>query len=350
MLKKIKAILTQDLFSSNKNTSESSGTEIIPESSVLIHNQALSEIKILSSMAKTLDREDFQKPDFLFYLDIKSSFTRDIDQYKGLQNSAELLEVAIAAQSIFLRIEQIESRYHSSKQQEYYDYVMSLLDEQFAEKKEPKEEKEEGLLKGKKVEVKKVYSFTEFQEKIETKLTEIRETIKSEQGQIVLDDYAESLKLLASKKELGLKLLYLFKQSNLKDLSVLKTLSDMVNYLQDKNLKNTKAVMDLVDKNQDIFRQVTRIIGLPKSKETLETYATLLQYLALSKKHEENSEQFFRLMAVMKEWLSLSKVITNNRQDYPGSRYDLPEEYSAKIPGVSIYEKYADYIELFSTN
>jgi len=350
MLKKIKAILTQDLFSSDNNTSESSGTEIIPENSVSIHNQALLEIKMLSSIAKTLDRDDFQQPDFMFYLDIKSSFIRDIDQYKGLQNSAELLEVAIAAQSIFLRIEQIELRYHSSKQQEYYDYVMGLLDEQFAEEKKPEAGEEEGFLKGKKVQSKKVYSPNEFREKIETKLAEIRKTIKSEQGQIALDDYAESLKLLAAKKELGLKLLYLFKQSNLKDLSILKSLSDMVNYLQDKNLKNTKAVMDLVDKNQDIFRQVTRIIGLSKSKETLETYATLLQYLALSKKHEENSQQFFRLMAVMKEWLSLNKVITNNRQDYPGSRYNLPEEYKAKIPGVSTYETYEDYIELFGTN
>lgn len=64
---------------------------------------------------------------------------------------------------------------------------------------------------------------------------------------------------------------------------MLRVISDMVTYLQDKNMQNMKAMQDLVVKNEDVFIKLGRIIGVPKTKETPDTYARLLQYLALSK-------------------------------------------------------------------
>ncbi|AFZ48624.1 hypothetical protein Cyast_2681 [Cyanobacterium stanieri PCC 7202] len=347
MFKKIKAILTQDIFSADDNTSsDSSIKQNVPESSVIAHNQLFSEIKILSSIAKTLNSESFTQSDFKFFLDIRASFARNIDQYQGLENSAELLRVAIAAQSIFLKIEQTELRYRSSKQQEYYDYVLQILTEEFAEVKT--EEEENGILIAqKKAPPKKQYSPVLFKEKLRSKLEEIRATIKSEAGQNALDDYAESVEKLATEKDIGLRLLYLFKKSDIKDLSILRVLSDMVDYLQSKDLKKTSAVIDLVRKNQEIFVQVTRIIGLPKSKETLENYALILQYLGLSKKHEQSAEQFFRLMAVMQEWFNLYTMIENHRLKYPAQEYNLPPEYTKDIPAVEIYKKYENMITIF---
>ncbi|WP_069791483.1 hypothetical protein A5482_003310 [Cyanobacterium sp. IPPAS B-1200] len=146
MFKKIKAILTTDIFSSEDNSpSDSPHKQNVPESAVILHNQLFSELKILTSIAKTLDSDYLNQSDFKFFLDIRASFAKNTGQYEGLENSAELLRVAIAAQSIFLKIEQTELRYRSSKQQEYYDYVLTILTEIF-EKKETEEEKESGIL------------------------------------------------------------------------------------------------------------------------------------------------------------------------------------------------------------
>ena len=122
----------------------------------------------------------------------------------------------------------------------------------------------------------------------------------------------------------------------------------MVNYLQSKDLRKTNAVIDLVRKNQEIFLQVTRIIGLPKSKETLENYAIILQYLALSKKHEKNSGQYFRLIEVMGQWANLYNMIEDNRAQYPAKEYNLSPEYLKEIPGIDIYVKHEDMINIFS--
>ncbi|WP_069791484.1 hypothetical protein A5482_003315 [Cyanobacterium sp. IPPAS B-1200] len=122
----------------------------------------------------------------------------------------------------------------------------------------------------------------------------------------------------------------------------------MVNYLQSKDLRKTNAVIDLVRKNQEIFLQVTRIIGLPKSKETLENYAIILQYLALSKKHEKNSGQYFRLIEVMGQWANLYNMIEDNRAQYSAKEYNLPPEYLKEIPGIDIYVKHEDMINIFS--
>lgn len=56
------------------------------------------------------------------------------------------------------------------------------------------------------------YSPEEFKQQIRTKLEEIKPTIKTEQGREALEDYTESLEGLAEEKDIGLKLLYLFKK------------------------------------------------------------------------------------------------------------------------------------------
>lgn len=342
MFKKIASFLNQDISSLKK---EQSGTEIISDVSLNIHNQALAEIKVLSKIAKTLDNPSFNNPDFLFYLKIKSFFASNKDQYQGLENSAELLRLAVKAQANFLQIEQTELRYRSTKQQEYYDFVLKFLGEKFAEENNNNELEQSGIIAKKKD--KKEYSPEEFKKEIRVKLEEIKSTIKTPQGQEALEDYTKALEALAEQKDIGLKLLYLFKKYNLGDLSILRTISDMIIYLQDKNMQSTKGMQDLVVKNEAIFIKVGRIIGIPKTKENPETYARILQYLALSKKHENFVEQFSKLILLLKQWQGYYKTITDVREQYPASKYQLPEEFKQEIPGLSIYQTYAEYITIF---
>lgn len=340
MFKKIVSFLNQDVTNLTK---EIEGEEIISEVSKNIHNQALAEIKVLSTIAKTLDNPNFQNTDFLFYIKIKSFFATNREQYQGLQNSAELLALAVKAQANFLKIEQTELRYRSTKQQEYYQFVMDFLGEKFTE---DNNELEEGAIITKKKDNKK-YSREEFKQQIRAKLEEIKPTIKTEQGKQALEDYTESLEALAEEKDIGLKLLYLFKKYNLTDFSILRTISDMVIYLQDKNMQNTKAMQDLVVKNEDIFLKVGKIIGIPKSKENPETYGRILQYLALTKKHENSIQQFTKLMEVLKQSTNFEKTITDIREQYPSSQYKQPDEFKQEIPGISLFQKYGEYLPLF---
>ncbi|MGI0481662.1 hypothetical protein ACN4EE_12825 [Geminocystis sp. CENA526] len=342
MFKKIVSFLNQDVANLTK---ENQGTETVSEISTNIHNQALAEIKVLSTIAKTLDNPNYKNPDFSFYLKIKSFFATNKEQYQGLQNSAELLALAVKAQANFLKIEQTELRYRSTKQQEYYQFVIDFLGEKFAEDKS-NEASEGGAIVTKKKDNSK-YSKEEFKQQIRAKLEEVKLTIKTEQGKQALEDYTESLEALAAEKEIGLKLLYLFKKFNLTDFSILRTISDMVIYLQDKNMQNMKAMQDLVVKNEEIFLKVGKIIGIPKTKENPETYGRILQYLALSKKHESSIQQFTKMMDVMKQWKNFYKTITDIREQYPPSQYQQPDEFKQEIPGLSLYQTYGEYLSIF---
>jgi hypothetical protein len=346
MLKKIAS-----LFGGKDDSEKKShkGKEKISESSINLHNQALAELKVLGSIAKTLDIPAFQNNDFLQYVDVCTLFASNKGQYQGLKDSSELLRVAVQAQASFLKIEQTEMRYCSSKQQEYYKFVINFLAEKFAIEESKKDNLEEANVEANKdiKNLKKKYSPEEFKQQIRAKLAEIKPTIKTEQGIQALDDYTDALEILAKDQELGLKLLYLFKKYNLTDFSVLKTISEMVNYLQDKDLRNAQAIQDLVMKNEEIFLKVGRIIGVPQQLETPDTYGRILQFLALSKKHEKSGNQFFRLLDLLKQWRTFSNTVTSIRKEYPASKYDLPEEFTREIQGVNVYEKYGKYVNIF---
>lgn len=336
MLKKIASFLQKDvseLVKVNKQKEE------VPESSVNLHNQFLAEMKVLASVAKTLDNPSFKTPDFGYYLEIKSNFLSGSKGYEGLNDIVELMSLAVSAQASFQKMAQIELRYLSSKQQEYYNFVFLLLEEMFGELPQGEENQN--------TQPRKRYDRQEFLQKIQEKLEEITPELKTEEGRQALAEYKDCLESLAGEKEFGLKLLYLFKRYNFTEFATLRTISDMMVYLQDKNVKNMKAMEDLVEKNQHIFVSLGRIIGLPRNRENPETYGKMLQYLVLESKHENTIQQFMKMMEVMKSWKEFYGKLLEIRSQYPESEYQLPPEFKKEIPGLSIYEDYEKYIRLF---
>ena len=107
-------------------------------------------------------------------------------------------------------------------------------------------------------------------------------------------------------------------------------------------------MQDLVVKNEEVFIKLGRIIGVPKIKETPDTYAKLLQYLALSKKHEQTREQFIKLVQVLKPWQGFYKTVSDIREQYSPNQYNLPEQFIQEIPGLSIYENYQQFVNIFN--
>lgn len=338
MFKNIKALLNQDLF--NKETK---GSETIPEDKVNLHNESLAELKVFTPIAKALNNVELEDKEFAFYVKLKSNLAKGIKEYKDLINSAELLRIAIQAKNSFLTIEQVESRYGSLKQKEYYNFVFELLKAYFEPEKDQDSSNDNSLVKKSNNE----FSTSLFNAKIEDKLNELLPKIKTEEGKQALEKYKDSLKVLAQEKELGLKLLFLFKQLELNDFKTIKVISEMVVYLQNQNVNNASAMLELVKKNQETFEQIGKIIGIPEDKNNEQTYSILLQYIALSQKHEKNYVQFSRLVEVLKEWEKFGLTVTKIREEYPANKYKLPPEFTKEIPGFNIYDKYKELITLF---
>jgi hypothetical protein len=347
VLDKIVSFLKTDIkdIGKKKEKEHDQTRETIASNTIEIHNQALSEAKILGSIMKNLDNPFFSSADFAFYVDIKSSLSHNTNEYQGLNDSAELFSLAIKARETFLKLEQTELRYRSRKQQELYDFVLDLLNQKFASEKQEQNDLESGVVKSQR-KTEAYYSPEEFKQAVRQKLAAVCQEIKTEEGQKPLQEYCDLLEELATKKSLGLKLLYLFKNSSGADFYMLKIIADMIVYLQDKDIKKLRAMEDLVSKNEPIFVQLGQIINVPKNLRHPHTFARLLQYVTFNIKYQSLLEQFSKIIIILKDWRRCYATVAELRARYPEHQYQLPEEFSKPIVGLDIYEKYNKYMDL----
>ena len=177
------------------------GKPRVPESSVFLHNRSFKEISNIAPKAVKLNDEKFGTEEFLFYVQIKRNIRIGGEEYQQLNNRVELLRAAILAQKSFLRLEQTELRYRSRKQQEFYQFVADHISDNIDKQA--------------------------FNNKVKKKQAEILPLITTEEGRAALDSYVKEINVI-SQYDLGLKLLALFKQYELADFSILKTVSDVV--------------------------------------------------------------------------------------------------------------------------
>lgn len=238
-------------------------------------------------------------------------------EYQVFNQRVELLRAAIAAKNSFLRLEQTELRYRSRKQQEFYTFITENITEQIDK--------------------------DEFRDKVKKKLAEVIPLINTEEGRDALQGYLKEVNVI-SQYNLGLKLLSLFKQYQLANFAVLKTVADIVDRLQSKELLEAKGLISLVLENYDAFEKLSPIIGISETEELPKTYASILQYIGLMERHADSYKEFEELTKVSKKWQKPYKSITLVRQEYTANEYALPKEFSLDIPGLNTYHKYAKYL------
>ncbi|MBD2393714.1 hypothetical protein H6G11_05525 [Cyanobacterium aponinum FACHB-4101] len=290
----------------------------IPEEVIEHHQRVFGELKILTPIAKALDSNEFNNPEFLEFVHISKLFAYEIGEYKGLKNYIALFRVAVEARNSFLKIEQIELSYRSSKQQEMYRFLLGLLEQQLNRE--------------------------EFIKKLEQKQQEILPEIHSEEGKDAINVYTETLKKLARQDELGIKLMYLFKKYQLENFSLLRIISEIVQYLLERNLLDFNDIKILVRANQDLFDQLGKVIELPIDKTREEDYARMLQYIAMKQKYQDIYIQFLRLLEVMTSWSHFYLILKEIREHYDPDEFEIPEEFNTPIPGIEIYNKYQSVI------
>lgn len=292
--------------------------DTIPPAVMEHHQRVFAELKILTPIAKALDSQDFNNSEFLEFVHICKLFAYEIGEYKGLKNYVALFRVAVEARNSFLKIEQIELSYRSTKQQEMYRFLLELLEQQLDSQT--------------------------FIQLLEEKRQKILPEIQTEEGKEAVNVYTDTLQKLARQDELGIKLIYLFKKYQLENFSLLKIVSEIVQYLLGRNLRDFNDIQIIVRANRELFDQLGRVIELPIEKTREEDYARMLQYIAMKQKYQELYIQFLRLLEVMTQWSHFYFILKDLRENYPPEKFAIPPEFNTPIPGLEIYTKYQNII------
>ncbi|WPF89146.1 hypothetical protein WEU38_02370 [Cyanobacterium aponinum AL20118] len=289
----------------------------IPESTIQLYTNSFGQLKNIAAIARTIDKEKFTSKEFINFLMLNRQFESNAGAYEGLRNSIELLRVALETKESFLKIEATETRYRSFSQQEFYDYVYNLLV--------------------------KDMEVAQFQEAIQKQLVRVIPKIKSDEGKAAIQSYVNHLETVC-KDKLGLKLLYLFKQYDMSNFSLLRTVGEIADSFYDKDLDSLKEFMVVVQVNADIFLKLGQIIQVPQKKNVPETYAITLQYIALRNRHQNSFAQFQQLLGLLRQWENFYNPIIAIAKEYPPSEYKQPDIFKADIPGLEIYNKYQTHL------
>ena len=291
--------------------------EGISESTIFLYNRAMSDIRILGKNMQIIDNEKFGNDEFLVFIKIKYLLNKNLDEYAGLLQSIQLLQLAIDTKDSFIAIDQTELRYRGSKQQDFYQYIEDLLAN---------------------------HSSTQsFRQNVQLKLSETIPQTKTEEGKIALNAYSKHLDRL-SENELGLKLLSLFKAYQLADYSVLREISELVQSLNKQDLQDYKALVSLVMTNYSSFEKLRKIISVSDKNNNPETYARMIQYIGLSYRHSLSYIKFEELMGITKRWFRPYQTALSIRAAHPPHQYKQPIDFAPEFLGEDVYFKYLKWL------
>jgi hypothetical protein len=285
----------------------------VPKGILFVHGRELERAAPLSEKAQALDVEKFKSSEFIEFLRIRQQLYDNAGPYENLENSFRLLNTAIEAKTLFEIIWQVEFRFLSTKQQECY----RLVDELLAENQRGKD----------------------FQDPLQAKIEEVLPFITSKEGQQAIVAYGNAYIQLAD-YEFGLDLMLSFKQYKMSDYVVLVTVDKVLRQYKQEDLTDFRTALIPVTTNFDVLEKLGPIIQLPQKRAVPETFARMLQFVAMLAKHEDSYAKFQDLMAVLDQWMASYQAILEIRRDYAGEIYRRPKAFSQKIPGEKLYEKY----------
>ena len=292
---------------------EKYGKPKVPEKAVTLHNKTFRELKTLANRVLRISDEKFGSEEFKMYIKLKKQVEQGVNEYKTIGQSIRYLEVAIAAQSSFLKLESTELRFRSRKQQEFYKFVTDTISEDLDK--------------------------DAFRDKVKKKLGQVLPLLNSEQGRNALQSYLKEINEI-SQHDLGLKLYSLFKQYQLADFTILRTVSDITQQLDAQDLFQLKGLVVLVLEHYEVFEKLSPIIGVSEEEHDPETYAKMLQYMGLVNRHSKAYQEFELLLTTLKKWEKPYKSLKLIREQYSASEYRIPPQFSTELPGVALYEKY----------
>jgi hypothetical protein len=316
------AILSVLLFflkSSKSVTGVSQSKQPVSENDQVLHQRNFEKITQIANQTKKRNLDEFSNPEFITFSRIKSSIAKSIDGYANFDQLVASLEIAIATQKSYSRIDSTEIRYRSSSQQQLYDFIDSLLTEEF--------------------------DAAAFKVQIEQKFQEVLPLLKSEEGKLSLEAYTQEFIKIAD-HPLSIKLIRLFKTHQLDEFAALQNVANIISKLDIEDLSHPDSLLSLVAMKSDAFAKSGQIIGIAARDDQSETYAKMLQYMGLKSRYDDTYQSFQKLLSLLKQSDAHYKTIANIRTKYPPQSYQLPTEFTAELPGFALYQKYADSFHL----
>jgi len=293
----------------------------VPKEVISRYQNLLKQIGDQASIAHEMHDIKFTNPEFICYIMLILYFKQPGVNYGGLANNYELLTVALATKNSFLKIEEIEFKFRGRKQQQFYKYVEEKL--------------------------KQNLNKNEFNQELKQKITEIIPELMTEEGKLAIKTYEEALNKI-SDYNLGLKLLARFKEHEMSSFIILIKLVEYVDGLIKTNLQDLVSCELTVQTHLDIFERLGKIIEIPSQKNTVQTYAQMMQYITLGKKHEESYAKFLAFITVLVKWQELYQQSLTITKSYQPEKYTQPREFNQEIRGLELYTKYKDYLGLVS--
>jgi hypothetical protein len=293
----------------------------ILESDKFLHNRTIEKLAQITNQAENLNADKFGNTEFMTFFKIKSYIARSIDEYANLDETIEMLQVAIDAQNSFSQIDSTESRYCSSGQQKLYTFVNSLLAQEI--------------------------DVSVFRTQVAQKLEEVLPLLQTEEGKVALQAYVVEINKI-SQHPLGLKLMLLFKKYQLDDYSTLRGVSNTLAQLDSEDLLNLDALLVLVMTKYDVFEKLGPIVGIDEQYNRPETYSKMLQYIGLKSRHESSYQKFQEFLLLLKQWEIHYRSVVNVRTKYSETEYRFPKEFHSEVPGLKIYQKYKDSFHLIA--
>lgn len=293
------------------------GKPKVPDSAVDLHKKTFRKLMNLGNKITRIDNEKFGREEFTIYLKLRDKVEAGTAEYKKLCQSIKYLEVAIAAQSSYIKLESTELRYRSRKQQEFYNFVTENISDDIDKDK--------------------------FRILVKKKLAEIVPLVSSEEGRNALKSYLQEINKI-SQHDLGLKLLALFKKYQLADFTILRKVSDIVERVNAQDVISEKSLTVIVLENYDTLKKLAPTIQIEEEDISPETFTKILQYMGLVRRHEKSYTQFKDLLKTLNKWQEACESLTLVRKQYSNGEYRLPEEFRAKVPGKKVYRKYEKYL------
>jgi hypothetical protein len=294
----------------------------VPESDLKRHQRDLNSLQNAVRHAELLDSEKFQNQEFSIFSKIKTYIAHNVNEYADLNHVVDLLNVAMEAQKSFTTIYQIESRYYSKNQQEFYNLVAELLAREDIDR-------------------------AKFKKLVSQQAEVICELLKTDEGKGAITAYAQEIVKIAE-HDFGISLLRLFKKNQMSDYGLIGGIRESVDRLEKVNLVDMDGLMLMVLEKSHVFEKIGKVLDLKEEVNSAETHRQVLQFIGLKKRYQESYVRFQQLLQEVKGFHRYYQSITAIREQYPAETYRLPAEFSSELPGLKLYKKYMAVQETYA--
>ncbi len=291
--------------------------QTVSESEVLKHKQVMDSMTILINKVQKLKSQQFSDPKFIDFVKIQSELSRTQDDRNSLMLAAELLAAGIESKDIFLDIQATEARYRNTASQKIYDAVHGL----FHRNLEP----------------------AAFMVALNKKTADVLADIETDSLKQAMHQYLGQIDHL-SQGRFSFQFFTLFQSSQEADYAVLKTASELIDTCKQGDRHDVDQLNRQVRIQYSFFEKLGRILGIPAHKRLPETYARLIQYVALNDQYKQFYPQFRQVLILLEKWHKHYTKAISIRQQFHPDEYKLPKEFKQDLPGVEVYEYFREYV------